>query len=644
MTVGSADSARLGMCFLENNVRYRVAALLGISAFVFPEQAPWSLFATLLTTIALVSCTDTRARILALLVSASLFVGVAGGVLSASFVTATLAAIAIASHNRLLALVTLALQTSYAASIEAILADYLFAWNLEAAAPALLSGTLLLSIQSRKNWWHAIIAISPSLIVWVGQQATIPPYGLLAFAGMPPMVLALLTPGDKRPALNAFPRWIVVGVVALGSIGWAMTPPKIPSAGYVLLPGKLDSPEARFFRNYQEVLRFSGLSLKVVEIAEEIPNGSLVLLPWLTAPDDPEHTSSFEKIRELAIERGWLVLMLGEHTNMGGVATKVKTVAGQAFLRNDLSVPPGNTDDSGHMRIADIRAWYPEAMLNRGASVDVHSPLTRVLLSGDGWWAEPDIGEWLWVGDYQWQSRDRHGRLIMATATDEGSARWVVLGDTGPFINQQLVSDPRPAARILDLASLWPLFLRDVGLVTVAAAIVFGLPATVLVGTVGLMAVASLFSGTSSDGAWRSMWRQESAFDERNFNQSLVESPLLLTTDWRLVRPKGPLTKNLSLPEKKTVLFGLVDGELNLGKTKLFNCKRIGSLVTDDILLMDAQACAVEGHAQVLVGDKNEAAIVRVGSLILILDQNFLGQNSPKINRNWLENRILVEH
>lgn len=628
------------MCSLENRIHYRIAALIGISAFVFPEQAPWTLLTALLVAITVVSGATGRSRLVAVLVSTSLFLGVAGGALSASFVTAALAAVVIASHNRLLALAVLGLQTSYAASIEAITANYLFAWHLEAAAPALLCGVLLLVVQLRHPWWRIVLALFPLPLVWAVQQLGLFPYGLLAVAGLPVLVLALLSPGDERPVLKGVRAWVAAGVVALGAIGWMMTPPKMPDAGYVLLPGEMNSPEARFFRNYQEVLKFAGLSVKLVETVEEIPAESLVLLPWLTATEQREGAPTFERLRELAIERGWLVVMVGEHTDMGGVAERVKAITGQPYLRNDLSVPLGNTDNSGQMRTADIRAWYPEAMLNRGASVELWSPLNRVLLSGDGWWAEPDIGEWLWVGDYMWQPSDRHGRLVMAATADEGRARWAILGDTGPFINQQLVSDPRPAARILELASLWPLFLRDLGLMVVAAFVAFGLPSVVLFGAIGLVVAGPFISGASNDGSWRSLWRHESGFDERNFNKSLLESPQLLTTEWKLVRSKGQLSGQLPAPEKQTVMFGLVDGELSIGNAKLSNCKRIGSLATDGIFLMDAQACKIVGDAEVLIGDNDEAAIVQIGSLLLVLDQNFLGQKSPPSNRLWLETKL----
>jgi hypothetical protein len=230
--------------------------------------------------------------------------------------------------------------------------------------------------------------------------------------------------------------------------------------------------------------------------------------------------------------------------------------------------------------------------------------------------------------------------LVMAATADEGRARWAILGDTGPLINQQLVSDPRPAARILELASLWPLFLRDVGLIVVAAFIAFGLPSAALLGAIGLVVAGPFISGASNDGSWRSLWRHESGFDERNFNKALVESPMLLTTEWKLVRPKGQLSGQLPAPENPTVIFGLVDGELSIGSTKLSSCKRLGSLSTDGLLLMDAQACKVVGEAKVLVGDNEEAAVVKIGSLILVLDQNFLGQKSPSSNRSWLEKNL----
>lgn len=55
---------------------------------------------------------------------------------------------------------------------------------------------------------------------------------------------------------------------------------------------------------------------------------------------------------------------------------------------------------------------------------------------------------------------------------------------------------------------------------------------------------------------------------------------------------------------------------------------------------MDAQACAVSGDAEILIGDQNGAAALRIGrkggDVILILDRRFLSQNSLPENAEWL--------
>jgi hypothetical protein len=55
---------------------------------------------------------------------------------------------------------------------------------------------------------------------------------------------------------------------------------------------------------------------------------------------------------------------------------------------------------------------------------------------------------------------------------------------------------------------------------------------------------------------------------------------------------------------------------------------------------MDAQVCSVSGEAEVLIGDRNGAAAIRIsregGDVIIILDRNFLSQNSPPDNAAWL--------
>ena len=55
---------------------------------------------------------------------------------------------------------------------------------------------------------------------------------------------------------------------------------------------------------------------------------------------------------------------------------------------------------------------------------------------------------------------------------------------------------------------------------------------------------------------------------------------------------------------------------------------------------MDAQACQVEGDAEVLVGSQEAAAVLAFGKgqqrKILVLDTAFLSAGAPIANREWL--------
>ena len=81
--------------------------------------------------------------------------------------------------------------------------------------------------------------------------------------------------------------------------------------------------------------------------------------------------------------------------------------------------------------------------------------------------------------------------------------------------------------------------------------------------------------------------------------------------------------------------------EVSFANARLFKCWRLGSLQVDEgPYLMDAQACRVDGEADILVGSRNAAAIIAVGEKddrrILILDTAFLSAKAPKSNRDWL--------
>jgi hypothetical protein len=275
--------------------------------------------------------------------------------------------------------------------------------------------------------------------------------------------------------------------------------------------------------------------------------------------------------------------------------------------------------------------------------VPISTLTTKVLLAADGWWAEPDIKEWLWVGDYMWRTGDRAGRLALAAVSDINGARWVIVGDNSMFVNQQLFADPRAAKHLLHAATLWPAFLHDILLVMVAAGLVIGLRPFVIV---LIPTVASLLMALAErpSRAWADVYLGESGFDERNFNKVLAENPNLIARR-RLIRVETPVSGQYQLADGAITVFLLVNGSMEVAGIRLDQCHRLGSLSTSDgAYLMDAQGCRVHGKARVLIGTPEAAAAIAVSNgpdeAIIILDAAFLSQKAPEANVRWLLKQI----
>jgi hypothetical protein len=63
---------------------------------------------------------------------------------------------------------------------------------------------------------------------------------------------------------------------------------------------------------------------------------------------------------------------------------------------------------------------------------------------------------------------------------------------------------------------------------------------------------------------------------------------------------------------------------------------------------MDAQACRVDGEAEILIGDRAGAAALRIpgpsGSWIVVLDRGFLAEAAPATNAAWLLRTVQAKH
>jgi hypothetical protein len=623
----------------------KILLSLGIASFAFPQGNYMSYVIATITCIAFAMPLTERFSSTKILISITTFLAVTFLLVSAPIATTILAASSLLQKHRLQALSLLILQTSIADTAVALISNCLATYHLEAAAPAILASTLLLCAEHKLITLRTLYLPLILLLALISKNYVSSPALVMLITGIPLIVLSATSlKYSTLKIANIYETVFLSTFIFLLSLSWINTPPRSVNEGYFYLPNATNSPEYKYYENYQEVADFSGLNLKQSGNLKEIPSNSLVVLPWLTEKLPEEFIAT---LKSLAKSNSWTVVLVGEHTNMNGVADLVNSITNQKTLNDDLSTPPNNQDASGTLREASVKSWRPDSMLNRGASVQINNLTDKVLLSGEGWWAEKNIGEWLWVGDYIWQSTDRNGRLPLASLTVDGNARWIVLGDSTPFLNRVLLSDPRPAKMFMQLATLWPLFIKDALLVLLAFACFMpqskkrNYLVTIILISTNLVWIAN--KNQQSD--WDSIYIGQSTFDDRNFNTQLSKSKNLLTTEWELRRVPNPLSTDDLKSKRSSVVFGLIAKELAINNVLISDCHRLGNIKTDEgPLLMDAQACKVSGDVEVLIGDKNEAAVFLTNiagkKVIVVLDQKFLAQEAPIENVMWLEKII----
>lgn len=642
------------------------AAFCGVGMFTMPLIAPWFLLLIGIAGVCFVLASERHqtARMILAVASATL---VLANILPAPIVGALLTSLALTNRGGCLGLsaVILLLHTSGITTAEQLAANFLGEYGLETAAPGLIALTVTMVTFPR----HAILILfAAAVTIAMARIATVlavPPAAAMAIVAAPSMMMlgivgAIMCIRGAAEGTQQSRSRISIGFLSIALLaGWAASPPRSGGPVFFLLPDAPGTFEASFFDGLDGALRYVGIDAQRAKSLDDVPTGATLLLPWVTAPLGPGGDDNIEAFRATARSKGLTVILAGEHTNYGDVATRINALVRGIALRRDTTVPPGNTDLAGPLRVSDSQAWPLVSMINRGASVSVQSPFARVVLAGDGWWGEPDLGEWLWVGDYVWSPGDRAGRLALAAVADDDGARWMVVGDNSLFIDRQLMADPRPVIRLLALASLWPAFLLDLVLLGLVSALIvipsvwFASPAIAIAMTASIMAISftpglaeNLVRNSPSD-AWRASFVSPSSFNERSIAASLADEPRLHDSGW-VFRVHGQARQGHIDSAPRQVEFLIVDVWVEVDGVRVSDCWRMGNLVvgsvTPPVTLMDAQACKVEGADEILVGSPASAAAFVVrgpkGPRVVLLDPAFLGLRAPPDNRAWLADII----
>lgn len=426
----------------------------------------------------------------------------------------------------------------------------------------------------------------------------------------------------------------LITIVFLAGLHSVIFYPKFNHIYYYYLPDIKNSYEAKFFSNYDEALSYTGKEFHRIQSLNEVPPGSIVLFPWITEDDDKINAKT---IRKSAFSKNLTLILVGEHTNYSKNAQIINSITGSSSLNNDLTVPEFNTDESGHLRSSDFREWPANSIFNRGASVNLNI-LDLILLSGDHWWTEKNIGEWLWIGDFIRQSNDHFGRVPLGMSSVQQGARFVVYGDTSPFMNLQLIANPTAFNRLLDLAMCKFSFFKNL-ILLVAILVYFRRPKikflffTILI----IIFLIGYVLSNKNSSKWEDFYINQSGFNPNNFNKKITEYNEL--NNIHIVRSRYINLASI-YKDRDSIHFGLIDEKLILKDATISNCRRMGLVDTSEFTLMDGQNCMLSGNVVPLEGSNTSSPAIKIYyhgyTKILIFDIGFLSEQAPEKNVNWL--------
>ncbi len=408
---------------------------------------------------------------------------------------------------------------------------------------------------------------------------------------------------------------------------------------YYLLPSDKSSYEAKYFMNYYEALEFTGTKFQRLVDVNDLTDNSLILIPWVSNADK----NFLVKLNSLKNSNKKLTIIIaGEHTNYSGSRDIINEFVGKSVINDDLTVPRNNSDYSGFLRSIDFMDWPNNSVFNRGASTTVGF-FDKTILSGDLWFSEPNINEWLWVGDYKWQPTDKIGRLPLATLTKNNNHTYLIFGDNSFLLNSQIIADPNALIRAINLSSIIPFMIHDliISLIIILSILSISFSIVILGIIFSLLSFHSLKN--ESINKWKFFYNGQSGFDENNFNEKFLDISKELD-GYHIIRTNY-LNKEIFMENNNAIIFSLVDNEFSFMNLEIKNCFRTGSINYSSIRIMDGQFCKVNGDYTKFIGDDDKEFIFLYTynnyNKIVILDRNFLSTKAPSINVNYIKKLML---
>lgn len=637
----------VGMYYLANKkISTSILLLIGLCNYLFPSIS-YINFLLILVTITLgIYILENKFYKLIWIISSlfGLFLILSNILTISIYLVILVSLLLIKIHNRLDSsiILILILQLTFTQTLETLLSQSLLIFHLETLGPSLIVSILIFIFNYKK-----ILPIFFTLILMIifsklSQYCN--PISSMIVISLPTLFYALWINLYKNTEKNLYKEFIILTMFM--SI-WFFHPPKSTEKIYVLFPNTQNVYESKYFENYSKVLKFANIDAIETKDFSNIPNNSTILIPWVS-----DKIENYEKLNKFAKERKLTLILGGEHTNYNNIKTIINQITGYDLLSDDLTTPIDNSDYSGILRSNSIYPMPNKSIINRGASVHIPSFDSVVLFSGDGWWAEPNINEWLWVGDYSWEYGDRRGRLPLAININESGANFIVVGDNSFFVNFHLISNNDVIKCFINFATLWPVFINDF-LITIFILLVLTTKKYLkrnfeinIAFLFVLYIVNYVIYPIEKSKEWGNYYIGEDSYDVKNFNKKFAKYPELWDSEYSLKRFKNSKDGIIDLKPGKNILFLIIDNEIKIGNVRLFDCKRLGSLDLEDIYIVDGQVCKIEGNNyKILLGNDQEATIIQIfdkeKETIVLLDKSFLSENSPDKNVKWLINKYI---